>query len=84
MEDYNFILKFEYNEKPHILEVRPVIQQYRISYKVTVEKHEVTFEEDEEGRLRAIGDAHSALKDIDTGLLQFIAEKIEEEVNHSS
>ena len=81
VENYNFILKFEYNQKPHILEVRPWVQQYKITYKVTVEEHEITFEEDEEGHLRAIGDTHTAARQLDPGLLSFIAEKIEEAVS---
>jgi hypothetical protein len=75
----NFILKFEYQEKPHILEVRPWVQQYKVAYKVTVENQEVTFEEDEEGRLRAIADAGA--HQIDRGLLQDIANRIEDTVN---
>lgn len=78
MEDFNFILKFEYKEKPHIIEVRPWVQTYKIAFKVTVEEHEITFEQDEEGRLRAISDVPHSSKDIDHGLIAFIAEKIEE------
>jgi transaldolase len=77
--DDPFILKFEYNDKPHILEVRPWIQQYKISYKVTVEEHEVTFEEDEEGQLRAIADVNTHPgHTIDQHLLQDIARRIQE------
>jgi hypothetical protein len=81
MEDYNFILKFEYKEKPHILEVRPAVQRYKIAYKVTVEEHEITYEEDEEGRLRAVSDEPHSSRHIDAGLIGFVAEKIEEVLN---
>jgi hypothetical protein len=80
MEDLNFILKFEYNGKPHILEVRPWVQRYKIAFKVTVEEHEITYEQDEEGRLRAISDEPHSSKAIDHGLVGFIAEKIEEAI----
>lgn len=80
--DEPFILKFEFKEKPHILEVRPWIQQYKISYKVTVEECEITFEEDEEGQLRAIGDKHvHAGHNIDPQLLEDIARRIQETVS---
>jgi hypothetical protein len=83
--DDPFILKFEYKEKPHILEVRPWIQQYKISYKVTVEEHELTFEEDEEGQLRAVADANAhAGHKIDPQLLHDIARRIEEAVSGDS
>jgi len=77
----NFILKFEYMEKPHILEVHPHLQQYKATFKVTVEQHEITFEEDEEGYLRAIGDIHSRMPDMEPGLLEEIARRIVETVN---
>lgn len=75
----SFILKFEYQEKPHILEVRPVMQQDKVAYKVVVETQEVTFEKDENGHLRIIEDANA--HNIDTGLLQHIAHRIAETVN---
>jgi hypothetical protein len=75
----NFILKFEYMEKPHILEVRPHNQQYKTTFKVTVEEHEVTFEEDEEGYVRAIGSGNAP--DMEPGLLEEIARRIVEAVN---
>ncbi|WPQ64062.1 hypothetical protein SIO70_04195 [Chitinophaga sancti] len=78
MEDFNFILKFEYKGKPHIIEVRPWVQTYKIAFKVTVEEHEVTFEQDEEGRLRAISEVPHSSRSVDHGLIAFIAEKIEE------
>jgi hypothetical protein len=74
-----FILKFEFKGKPHILEVHPVIQQYKVTFKVTVEQHEITFEKDEEGQFRAISDASAhAGHAVDPQLLQEIAHKIEE------
>jgi hypothetical protein len=76
----NFMLKFVYKGKPHILEVRPWHQQYRAVYKVVVEGQDVTFEQDEEGSLRAFGMApvHGAPSHtIDAGLLQQIADGIE-------
>ena len=74
----NFTLKFEHNGHPHILEVRPWVQQYKAVYKVKVEKHDITFEPDEEGTLRAIGDAHNNPGFIDAGLLAEVARRIEE------
>ncbi|MBW8685919.1 hypothetical protein [Chitinophaga rhizophila] len=77
--DDPFILKFEYKGKPHILEVRPWVQQYKVAFKVTVEQHEITFEKDDEGQYRAIADANAqAGGKIDPQLLQEIAHKIEE------
>lgn len=78
--DEPFILKFEYKGKPHILEVRPWIQQYKISYKVTVEEVDVTFEEDEEGQLRAIV-AKQTAHDIDSQLIQEIAQRITDRIS---
>lgn len=74
----NFILKFEYNGQPHILEVRPWVQQYKAVYKVKIEQHDITFEPDEEGRLRAVGDAHPNPGFIDAGLLEEVASRIED------
>ncbi len=68
-------------EKPHILEVRPHLQQYKATFKVTVEQHEIIFEEDEEGYLRAIGNAHDHMSDMEPGLLEEIARRIVEAVN---
>jgi len=80
-DDLSFILKFEYKQKPHILEVRPWVQQYKIAFKVTVEEHEITFEEDEEGQMRAIGDANAHNgHTIDQQLVQEIARRIQEAV----
>lgn len=76
-----FILKFEYNGKPHILEVTPVVQQYKVVYKVTVEECDITFEEDEEGYPRAISDVHSFTHRIEPGLLEDIGRRIAETVN---
>lgn len=80
MEDLNFILKFEYKGKPHILEVRPWVQRYKIAFKVTVAEHEITYEQDEEGRLRAISDEPHSSRAIDHELIGFVAEKIEEAI----
>ena len=74
----NFMLKFEHNGQPHILEVRPWVQQYKAVYKVKIEKHEITFEPDEEGQLRAVSDAHNEPGHIDAGLLESVARRIEE------
>lgn len=68
-------------DKPHILEVRPHTQQYKTTFKVTVEEHEITFEEDEEGYLRAIGDVHTNAPDLEPGLLEEIALRIVEVAN---
>jgi hypothetical protein len=67
--------------KPHILEVRPHMQQYKATFKVTVEEHEITFEEDEEGYLRAVGDVHANAPDMEPGLLEEIAVRIVEVAN---
>lgn len=76
-----FILKFEFKGKPHILEVHPVIQQYKVSFKVTVEQHELIFEKDDAGEFRAIADANArANPQIDPQLLQEIANRIEEAI----
>lgn len=83
--DDSFILKFEFREKPHILEVRPWIQQYRVCFKVVVEGHDITFERDEEGEYRAIADVSvnnvNEGKAVDPQLLQEIARRIEEALN---
>jgi hypothetical protein len=80
--DEPFILKFEFKGKPHILEIHPWIQQYRVSFKVVVEGHDITFERDEEGEYRAISDVNvNAGKAVDTELLQEIARRIEEALN---
>ena len=77
-----FILKFEYYGKPHILEVVPVEQRYKTVYKVTVEECEITFEEDEEGFPRAVGDVHSpSWRHIEPGLLEDIGRRIAETIN---
>lgn len=76
----NFTLKFVYNGQPHILEVRPWVQQYKAVYKVMIEKHDITFEPDEEGALRAVSDAHQRPGFIDAGLLADVARRIEEHV----
>lgn len=68
-------------DKPHILEVRPHMQQYKATFKVTVEEHEITFEEDEEGYLRAIADAHANNPSLEEGLLEEIARRIVAAVN---
>jgi hypothetical protein len=68
-------------DKPHILEVHPHAQQYKSIFKVMVEQHEITFEEDEEGYIRAIGDVQSHFRDLEPGLLEEIARRIVEAVN---
>jgi hypothetical protein len=68
-------------DKPHILEVHPNTQQYKTTFKVTVEEHEITFEEDEEGYLRAISDNHSNRSELEPGLLEEIAVRIVEVAN---
>lgn len=68
-------------DKPHILEVRPHMQQYKATFKVTVEEHEITFEEDEEGYLRAVRDVHGNVPDTEPGLLEEIAVRIVEVAN---
>lgn len=76
----NFLLKLVHKGKPHILEIRTWYQQYKAVYKVVVEGQEITFEQDEEGNLRALGAApvHGTTPHtIDTGLLQQIAAGIE-------
>lgn len=70
-------MKFEYNGHPHILEVRPWVQQYKAVYRVAIEGHEITFEPDEEGQLRAVADARSQAGSIDPGLLKHVAQEIE-------
>jgi hypothetical protein len=74
----NFMLKFEHNGQPHILEVRPWVQQYKAVYKVKIEQHDITFEPDEEGQLRAVSDTHKEPGHIDAGLLENVARRIEE------
>ena len=83
--DDSFILKFEFKDKPHILEVRPWIQQYKVCFKVVVEGHDITFGRDEEGEYRAIADVNvnnvNTGKSVDSQLLQEIARRIEEALN---
>jgi hypothetical protein len=62
----------------HIVEIRPLVQQYRIIYKILVEQQEVTFEEDEEGHLRVLSDTPHAHHGIDQRLLEEIIRRIEE------
>lgn len=71
--------------KPHILEVRPWVQQYKAVYKVAVEGHDITFEPDEEGNLRAIGDVqvHAHAHRMEPGLLEDIARRIEDVLNET-
>ena len=74
----NFLLKFEYNGRPHILEVQPVMQAYKVVFKVMIEQHEITYEMDEEGGLRAVAYGEGPTKDIDAGLLADVASRIED------
>ena len=74
----SFSLKFEYNGKPHILEVQPVGQPFRVVFKVKIEGHDVTYEMDEESGLRAVVDGDANSRDIDKGLLADVARRIED------
>ncbi|MFY0252868.1 hypothetical protein ACDQ55_02825 [Chitinophaga sp. 30R24] len=73
-----FTLKFEYKGQPHILEVHIMNQQYKTVFKVMIEEHEIIFEPDEEGYVRAVSSQpmHDHLKQIDIGLLHHVAELI--------
>ncbi|WP_326995819.1 hypothetical protein [Chitinophaga sp. 212800010-3] len=73
-----FTLKFEYKGHPHILEVHTVHQQYKTVYKVVLEEHEITFEPDEEGYVRAVSSKplHDHLNTVDVALLHHVAELI--------
>ncbi|KAA2244794.1 hypothetical protein F0L74_02120 [Chitinophaga agrisoli] len=73
-----FLLKFEYNGRPHILEVQPVMQAYKVVFKVMIEQHEIIYEMDEEGGLRAVSYGEGPTKDIDAGLLADVATRIED------
>jgi hypothetical protein len=79
----NFVLKFQYKERPHILEVRPWIQQYKAVYRVVIEGRDIVFEPDEEGQLRAVADSGSGARQgaLDHGLLETVAKEIEEHVS---
>lgn len=77
----NFTLKFEYKGHPHILDVQTWDQQYKTVYKVMIQEHEITFEPDEEGYPRAIADHHARAGNIDTGLLEDVAQRIAAHVN---
>jgi hypothetical protein len=74
----NFTLKFEFKGKPHILDVHTAFQTYKTVYKVTIAEHEITYEPDEEGYVRAIADKplndHSHAVDVE--LLHHVAELI--------
>lgn len=78
-----FTLKFEYNGHPHILEVETARQQYKTVYKVSIEEHEITYEPDEEGFVRAISSKpmHDHLNAVDVGLLHHVAELIVEHIS---
>jgi hypothetical protein len=73
-----FTLKFEYKGHPHILEVRTAHQQYKTVYKVDIEEHEITFEPDEEGYVRAMTSKpmQDHLHAVDVELLHHVAELI--------
>lgn len=76
-------LKFEYKGHPHILEVETVSQQYKTVYKVVIAEHEVIFEPDEEGFVRAVSNKpmHDHLNQVDVGLLHHVAELIVERIS---
>ncbi|NSL89212.1 hypothetical protein [Chitinophaga solisilvae] len=73
-----FTLKFEYKGHPHILEVKTMHQAYKTVYKVAIEEHEITYEPDEEGYVRAIADKpmHETTRPVDVALLHHVAELI--------
>lgn len=73
-----FTLKFEYKGHPHIVEVQTAHQQYKTAYKVVLEQHEIVYEPDEEGFVRAISSKpmHDHLNTVDVGLLHHVAELI--------
>ncbi|QJB34628.1 hypothetical protein HF324_26220 [Chitinophaga oryzae] len=73
-----FTLKFEYKGHPHILEVNTVHQTYKTVYKVVIEEHEISFEPDEEGYVRAVSDKpiHDHSHPVDVELLHHVAELI--------
>ncbi|MGO4289295.1 hypothetical protein [Chitinophaga sp. RAB17] len=77
-----FTLKFEYKGHPHILEVQTAHQQYKTVYKVAIEEHEIVYEPDEEGFVRAISSKpmHDHLNAVDVGLLHRVAELIVEHI----
>ncbi|MDR6566008.1 MULTISPECIES: hypothetical protein [Chitinophaga] len=77
MSDF-FTLKFEYKGHPHILDVQTAHQQFKTVYKVAIEEHEITFEPDEEGYVRAVSSKpmHDHLNPVDVGLLHHVAELI--------
>lgn len=78
MDTDNFTLKFEYKGHPHILEVQTWHQAYKTVYKVTIGEHDITFEPDEEGFVRAIAmnPLHNASVAPDPALLHHVAELI--------
>ncbi|NLR59654.1 hypothetical protein HGH93_16190 [Chitinophaga polysaccharea] len=73
-----FTLKFEYKGHPHIVEVTTAHQQFKTVYKVVIQEHEITFEPDEEGYVRAVSSTpmHDHLHSLDVGLLHHVAELI--------
>lgn len=74
----NFNLKFQYKGQPHILEVHPQGLGFKQLYKVTIAEHEVTFEHDEDGSLRAVVEKGAHDAKLDVGLLQEVARLIED------
>ncbi|MBO9728999.1 MAG: hypothetical protein J7623_10235 [Chitinophaga sp.] len=77
-----FTLKFEYKGHPHIVEVQTAHQQFKTVYKVTIAEHEIVFEPDEEGFVRAVSSKplHDHLNTVDIGLLHRVAELIVEHI----
>ncbi|CAL1521288.1 hypothetical protein [Chitinophaga sp. MM2321] len=73
-----FTLKFEYKGHPHILEVHTGFQQYKTVYKVNIAEHEITYEPDEEGFVRAVSSKpmHDHTPNVDVELLHHVAELI--------
>lgn len=70
-----FQLTVTYQNKPY--EFHAAFQRYGYTYRIVVVIDEVNyiFEPDEEGQYRVIGNPSSGTE-VDTGLLQVIAEKI--------
>ncbi|MCW3462613.1 hypothetical protein [Chitinophaga nivalis] len=78
MSTDTFTLKFEYKGQPHILEVHTAHQQFKTVYKVNIAEHEIVYEPDEEGYVRAVSSKpmHDQQRDVDVALLHHVAELI--------
>lgn len=72
-----FDLPVTYNGKERLFPARLLQLGYTHRFQVDVYGTEVLFEPDEERRYRAIADADALPTNVDTGLLQAIAEGIE-------